>query len=80
MAAMKRFLPLLFAPVLVLAQDSDLKSNGSTRLSTSSLPQGPGSKNSPKGFHWSEGPGVEGRLAVFFPMCRKNKLYRWAAG
>ncbi|TCO87042.1 gluconolactonase [Chthoniobacter flavus] len=79
MAAMKRFLPLLFAPVLVLAQDSDLKIERFDPAFDQLVAPGTRIEKLAEGFHWSEGP-VWKDGSLYFSDVPENKLYRWQPG
>src|SRR5580692_10331600 len=76
---MKRFLPLLFAPVLVLAQDPDFKiERFDLGLDQVLAPEAKIEKLA-EGFLWSEGP-VWKDGALYFSDVPDNKIYRWQPG
>lgn len=79
MLAMKRFLPLLFAPVIVLAQDSSLKIERLDPAFDQLIAPGAQIEKLAEGFQWSEGP-VWKDGALYFSDVPQNKLYRWQPG
>jgi gluconolactonase len=83
-AAMKRFLPLLFAPVLCLAQtpqsaSSPLHLEKFDPSFDQLIAPGTQIEKVAEGFHWSEGP-VWKDGALFFSDVPENKSYRWQPG
>jgi gluconolactonase len=76
---MKRFLPLLFSPMLALAQDSDLKIERFDPAMDQLVAPDAKIEKLAEGFHWSEGP-VWKDGALYFSDVPENKLYRWQPG
>src|SRR5580692_992338 len=76
---MKRFLPLLFAPVLVLAQDPDFKIERFDPALDQVLAPDAQIEKLAEGFMWSEGP-VWKDGALYFSDVPDNKIYRLVAG
>jgi gluconolactonase len=76
---MKCFLPLLFAPVLVLAQDPTFKIERLDPAFDQLIAPDAKIEKLADGFHWSEGP-VWKHGALYFSDVPENKLYRWQPG
>lgn len=79
MRAMKRFLPLLFAPALVLAQDPALKFERLDPAFDKLVAPDAKIEKLAEGFQWSEGP-VWKDGALYFSDVPQNKMYRWQPG
>jgi gluconolactonase len=79
MRAMKRFLPLLFAPVIALAQNPDLKIERLDPAFDQLIAPDAKIEKLAEGFRWSEGP-VWKDGALYFSDVPENKLYRWQPG